>query len=975
MKSSHRTHPHWLRAPWCAAVLALAAISGLNAQSSAPAAANGANPDEKKDANSDVVELEPFEVTGSRIKRIDAETVSPVVELRTADLARIGFPTVGDALRAMPFNSGQALTPTDSGNSFTPGVSTINLRGLGNNETLVLINGRRAVPYATPGFNGLQTVFDFNSLPQAAIESIEILKDGGSALYGSDAVAGVVNIKMRHDYQGVSATAEMGNFYNTNGLLKKGSLTVGNISSNLNLFMSFDWAQQHEVFARDVKWAADADKTSVAHKANGRYTATGWETVNDPADGIGPFNSEQEFLQAIEATDAIGDGFFDNRSSRGFPGYVSVPDLGQMTFDTPTDNPTLAGAVAGRHFYNFQEQAGLFPEYRTFGFYTSMHYDLNPDLYAFTELSFHRYESTPKAAATPVDLENENGFNGELPMTLPYEIPYDYAEGEAPFVNPTNPFGADLTNGRRRLVELPNRINDVTSDTPRVVVGLGGNLTFLEGWTWETAAQYSRNSLTNLNRGSVSDLRMQQALYGLTRLGNGQLVWDETTPPSEREYFNWFGNNDPAFAKFLEIKNPTSDSIEQWIYDGHAGGRIFDLPAGPVNAVVGFEHMAQKINHVETDLNATGGIAGGSEGTSFDGRRSVMSFYGEADIPVLKNVEVQLAGRYENYSDQGFKDSARPKIGLKVRPFNWLLLRGSYSESFKAPDLAFLYSASSTSFQAFQSTDPVTGSEIDQVQVVTAGNPDLEPETSKTYFLGAVLEAPEQGFLKGLEFSLEYFDLKQKNALAQLSDFYGLAEFFTGEATGNPLFAGKVVRDPATNEVLFIRDDYSNISTTHYKAWDAGLRYRLRTENLGTFGFSTDVTYLDSYVLDGDEIAGAYLTPQWNGTGGVTWDKGDWTVNFYEVVKGSSRRDLAIAIDIFGIGADDTTYLTYDMRPQWISNASITYRGWGRNEITVGATNLFNTTPPVDPFDQNGSTPGVNYLEPGFWYVRLTHNF
>jgi len=186
--------------------------------------------------------MKEFEVTGSRIRRIDAEVVSPVIQIRASEIEKVGFPTLGDIVRALPFNSGQALTPADSGTSFTPGVSTANLRGLGNNQTLVLINGRRAVPYASPGFNGLQTVFDFNSIPQAAIESIEILKDGGSAIYGSDAVAGVINIKLRKDYQGVSATAEFGDYYETGGLLRRGSLVVGlhNLESHQRLARLLD---------------------------------------------------------------------------------------------------------------------------------------------------------------------------------------------------------------------------------------------------------------------------------------------------------------------------------------------------------------------------------------------------------------------------------------------------------------------------------------------------------------------------------------------------------------------------------------------------------------------------------------------------------------------------------------------------------------------------------------------------------------
>lgn len=955
MKSSHRTPARRLFALARATAIAVAAITGLHAQNTPPAPASPPSSTEAGDDDDDVVQLEPMEVTGSHIKRLDTETVSPVIQLNRAEIGRIGYPSIGEALRALPFNSGQALTPTDSGNSFTPGISAINLRGLGNNQALVLINGRRAVPYATPGFNGLQTVFDFNSLPYSAIEGIHILKDGGSAIYGSDAVTGVVNVIMRRDFQGLSVSGEIGNYYNVNGLVKRGSITAGNIDAKLSTFVTLDWTEQKGVPAREVKWAADSNKTSMAHKAGGRYTVDGFESAG--------FSSQEEYLAETMpliglSTDAIADGWFDTSSSRGFPGYVTV-DGDAFTFESPTDTPTVDSAVAGTNLFNFQSQADLFPDYRAYGLYTQMRYDFTENLYGFMEFSFRRHESTPQAAATPVDIENENGL----------------AEGEGmvlPAYNAFNPWGVDIVNGRRRLVELPTRINDVVSDTPRVVVGVGGNVGFLEGWTWESAVVYNRNSVTNLNRGAVSDAKMQQALMGLTRNGDGSLAWDPATPVEDRVYFNWFGNNETAFADFLEISNPTTDSLQYWIYDGKASGRITDLPAGPLTLAVGFEHSSQKLVHTQTDLNATGGIVGGSEGASSKGSRSQLSIYSELNIPVIRNVEVQLAARYEDYSDVGFTDEARPKIAIKARPVDWLVLRASYSESFKAPDLAYLYTASQTSFESFQVIDPVTGTEIDQVQIVTAGNPNLRPETADMWYVGAVFEAPERTFLKGLELSVEYFDLDRRDALAQLSEFYGYDDFFRGAAEGDPIFENKVVRDPQTNEVLFIRDDYTNISTDRQKGLDLGMRYTRVTDSWGTFTFTIDATRILTWELDGDEIAGAWLTPKWNGTGGISWNKGDWTVSVYEIAKGNTHRDLSFGT-IYDEG--DELFLSYDVKSQWITNLSVTYRGFEDMEVTVGATNLFNQDPPVDPFEAIGTTPGVNYAEPGFWYVRLERNF
>lgn len=934
----------------------------LNAQQTAPAPAT-------PPAGDEAIELPEFTTTGSRIKRLDEEAVSPVMQIKSGDIQSIGYPTLGDALRSMPFNSGQALTPTDSGTSFTPGISTINLRGLGNNQTLVLINGRRGVPYASPGFDGFQTMFDFNSIPAAAIDGIEVLKDGGSALYGSDAVGGVVNVKLRHDYEGAAATFEIGNYFDTSAMLKQASVVLGAANDRTSITAAIDWQEQEAVEAKDLSYSRYADKSNMAHKANGKYRATGWDQVTSDH-----YATEQDYLTAIEATDAIADGWFDQSSSRGYPGYITMVDGRRRTFASPTSNPTTAAATSAVNYYNFQETSGLFPSFRRYSFYTQLKHEFSDQVYGFAEVSFSRYETQSKAAATPVDIETSHGLDSQDPMVYPGYIPYDYGE-EEPFQNPYNPWGVDAYTGRRRLIELPNRINDVTSETPRLLAGLGGDLGNVNGlgnWTWEAAALYSKNTVTNLNRGSASDARMQQAIFGLTRLGNGSLVWDPTTHPRDRVYFNWFGPNEAAFADFLEIENPTVDSLSYMNLDASLTGKAFELPGGPVGFAVGTEFRKEKMASVVTDLNATGGILGGSEGTSSFGRRNVLSVYGEMDIPVVKQLEFTLAARYEDYSDKKFDSEIHPKIGFKYRPVNWLIVRGSFSESFKAPDLAYLYTAQTTTFSNDQVFDPVTGEQVDQLQVVTAGNPDLKPELTDTWYGGVVFEAPKESILKGFEASIDYFYFDQTQLLAQLTDFYGYSEFLEHEADGDPLFAGKVFRDPVSQEVLYVRDDYVNISTGSYKGFDFGLRYRLDTTNAGTFNFGVEATMLDELKIDDDDIVGSYLNAKWNGNASIGWSKGDFGANLFGIYRGARERyqSLGTAYD-----EGDEVFLYYKVKSQTTLNASVSYRGFEKMTLTLGVNNLFNSTPPVDPFDPTGTTAGINDPYPSFWYLRAEKTF
>lgn len=919
----------------------------------------------KKSDENEPQKLEKFEITGSRIRRLDAETVSPVTTVRTADLAVTGFPTIAEAIRAMPFNSGQALSPTDSNNSFTPGVNSFNLRGLGNNNTLVLINGRRAVPYASPGFDGFQTVFDLNSIPDAAIESMEILKDGGSALYGSDAVAGVIDFKLRRDYQGAFTSFEVGNYFKTDGMEKKASFVVGNVSAKTSILVAASYQKNEAVFARDLYYSKNGDQSYRAAGARPEYRVP----VTDPRGG---YTTVKEGLENFGFTDPVSDGWFDNRSGSGFPGYIGIDFNGngsissseRRTYTSPTSQPTTAGATTSLNYYNFQDVAGLFPEVQRYSFFSTMRHELTDHLYAFAELSFSRVESINEAAPAPASLASEQGLTQGSHMYIPAYNPY-------------NPWARDITSGARRLVEAGNRINDVTADTPRILVGLGGDVPqagLFEDWTWQSGLMYSKNTVTNLNPGSVPDYKLQQALMGLTRLGDGSLTWNPNTAQDKREYFNWFGYNDKAFGDFLTVENPNVDSLLYQNIDISANGTLFDLPGGRVGLAIGAEHRSEKLSSIATELNATSMIVGGSSGTSSYGDRRVTSIYAETNLPVQKWLEFQIAGRFEKYSDEGFEQKVRPKVGFKLRPLDWLILRGSYSESFKAPDLAYLYTNSTTTFTSNQYNDPVTNVK-DQLQIRVAGNPDLKPESTDVYYTGITIE-PNKGMFKGFSASFDYFIFDQSNLLAQLTDFYAYSDFLAQAALGDPLFAPKVVRDPNTKALLYINDDYSNISKARYQGYDFELAYRWTTNSYGQFRTSLAGTYLDQYVVDGDNIAGSLLNARLNMTAAVNWQYRDWGVNLYAVYRGKRETDIYTGYTLTDEDdALDAVYIHYRVAPQYTFNVNVSYAALWGTKVIVGVNNVLDTQPPSDPMEASGSTPGVNYHEPAFWYVRLEKSF
>lgn len=902
----------------------------------------------------DVEELEAFVMTGSRIKRLDIETVNPVIQLTAASIEATGFTTIGDALRALPFNSGQALTPADAGTSFTPGISSMNLRGLGNNNSLMLVNGRRIAKYAASGYDGFQSMFDLNSLPTGAIESIEILKDGASAIYGSDAVAGVVNIVLKKDYQGISTKFDIGNYADADAWEYGASVVVGDSTANTSFItaISVDFIEQ--MFAKELDYTSDANHGGAYQaKANVRAVYDDRALLETE---LGDMGLSIEWLESDAFLEVAN--WYDLRSSRGYPGYLTY-NGSNYTSDTAT--PMLDDMYPGSNLYNYQETSGFLSEVKSLSWYTRIDHTFTDNLYGFTELSYSRVESESRSASATMDIDGGKGLTESDAMYMPAENPY-------------NVFGEDIYSGRRRFVEMGNRINNVNSDTSRILTGLGG--VFGNDWAWESAVLYAKNSVSNISFSAV-DYKLQQALLGLGENADGSLFYDHTLAADERKYFNWFGMNSIEMVDFITVYNPNYDEYKIYQWDATVSGNVFELPAGMVGMAAGVEARRESLMGRRTDLNATGMILGGGEGTGFAGEREVQSAYVEFSIPLLQNLEMQLAGRYEVYSDDGFESEIRPKVAFKYRPTDWLVLRASYGQSFKAPDLKYLYASSTTSFSSFQYLDPITGKEIDQIQTKVGGNTSLGAELTDSYYAGIVVDfgaAWEK--LEGLTLTVDYIQLEQENVLAQLSDFYGYNEFFTGAAAGDPLFADKVVRDPVSNEVLFLRDVYENISKASYQGWDILLSYAWETDSLGDFYVTLNTTYLESYKIDDDERAGNSLRPRINSNFSLAWHRGDWDASvFVQYIQGREVNDWTADLSGWFDISENFVVIQYDIDDQYVVNPRVSYSGFLDSKITLGVNNVLNSNPPVDPNQTAGYLAGVNNGKPLFWYFSWEKEF
>ncbi len=793
----------------------------------------------------------------------------------------------------MPAISGQSLVSIDGGTSFTPGVSSFNLRGLGANNTLVLINGRRAAPFPSAGFNGFQTVFDLNSIPTAAIDSLELLKDGASAIYGSDAVAGVLNVNLKKNYTGLSTELSVGNTFGTDSLEKSAFIIMGAQAGKISLVTTADYKTRKSIYGIDLDYTNQSDGT--------------------------PFGG----VDQRSTTGPIG-------AVRGLTDRTRFP-AGTAFFSAPTSNPTLATAQAGIPLYNFQQEAGLFPDIESMGVYTRGVYDFNPLVSGFIEASFRRSKVEIDAAASPYNTLSENGDSAN-------------GTGVFPATNPFNPFGENVLDLRYRFTDMGRRIQDSTADTVRLVAGLEGRIGNSD-WSWDAAILHSKSTVIQLSRNTTSDRLVQNALNGVTIEG-------------QRYFLNPFGPNPKPLMDYLRITNPGNDLFQIRSADVHVSGPLFQLPAGAVGAAFGTEVRTELFENVGTQLNRDGQIVGGSTGSDTRGDRRLYSYYAELEVPVLKSLTAQLAVRHESYSD--FGETTKPKIALLYKPIPEFLIRGSYSEAFRAPDLAYLYTTQSVSFTSGTLADPLRPNDPRvQIRQNGGGNRNLQPEETEVHYGGIVVQpwARKTGSMfRELSFGVDYFRYQQESLISSLTaaQILGNLTAFGGLIDRNPPAAGETV-----GVISAVRTSFQNLSEGEYEGFDFNIRWILPRNEWGEFRGELSATYAKNVefttatgvLVDYD---GNYSFPQMRSTATLAWKRKDWAASIFVTHIGSY-------LDNFGIA---------EISDQYVVNPQIAYKGFFNSTITIGVRNVLDKNPPRDLSDSKLANENVNLIEPAFWYVR-----
>ncbi|MBI5771625.1 MAG: TonB-dependent receptor [Verrucomicrobia bacterium] len=916
-----------LRALVALAVLAPALVRA-QAQTPAPATVS----------TESVQRLDSFEVTGSRIKRLDHEGPLPVIQFTADDIAKSGVIDVQGFIRKLPQNTLSYTNEAVFG--FTPGAAGANLRGLGVEYTLTLINGRRAAPYGI-GAGGTATFANTQSIPLAAIEKIEVLTDGASAIYGSDAVAGVINYIMKKDFEGFQLTTSYLNTFETDLATPGITLSGGLANPKGNAFFTVDWQKRNAQARRDRDWNKSSDFTRIG--GLNFPTLGGQQPYGAPA-----------YVRAISPTGVLSG-----------PVYATSP--------TAYTTQQLLTNTAGSAAYNAaltdpNTDAWESPETERYSVVGMFNYHVSDRVTAFFETSFTRLKVLN--SVHPVALDS-------LGETVP-----GVGNLVVPAANPFNPLGVNRTDGGAptdvrvwyRMRDLGNRVSHVTDHVTRLVGGLRGKL--WSDWEWQGAMQYMNDNATNRDAGHSIRSALRTALRGTTAATAYNVFGAFSGGPSS--------SNQATVLNGFAAQRTGDNSFDTYLYDLTASGTLFTWRDIKVGAATGAEYRRENISQVRDPASANGDFTASGGGSNLFGRRHATSYFAEVRAPLLKQVEVAVAGRYEDYSD--FGTAFKPKYSLALRPAKWALVRGSMSEGFRAPALIQLFQAQSVAFQSTVTLDPHRRNPANPAQQAAytslllrrGGNPGLTPETSRSYYAGLVLE-PTRGALKNLSFSVDWSNIYIYDRIALPSVAVSMRENDSNIVQRTaPTAEDRALNQPG--EVTELRLTYQNLARRTTEGLDFGLGYRWNHEKLGRITADWRGSYLYKYVTQSArtnapiENRGSTSLPEWRWTSSLHWQKGALgaTVIANYVGKNDAFYQPQVILGTVPSTWMDlgpwTTYdvqASYDFRNRWMKDT----------RLIVGVENVTDRPPPFYDNDASGYDPLVANPFGAMYYVRLTRRF
>jgi outer membrane receptor protein involved in Fe transport len=864
-------------------MIAGVAVLAVSAMAAAPAHAQDVQ--EPGVQEPEATALGDVVVTGSRIARQDYSSTSPIVTVTAEDFQATGAVTIDALVNDLP-----QFVPSINSTSNNPsngGQANINLRGLGTQRTLVLMNGRRVVPSNSDG------TVDINILPTPLIQNVEVISGGASAAYGSDALAGVANFILNDSFEGVQVDAQYGVTDRDDGATESYSLTVGgNLADGRgNAVLSIGRSTREEIYNlnRDFSRVSGASGTTP-------LGSTTFDAGNQPTQAFldtyfgGPTICPTTANPAAPCIAPGGQFGFNNDGS--LFSYTLT-----RNFQSPggIDYDGFATPGAGSYAYNTGPLNYLQLPLERWNAYVGANYEINPAAEVYANLLFTEYTATNELAAspaagnivvTPGGVVN-TGFR--VPVTNPF-IPAELMD----FLNARpNPGQSFLLN--KRFTDIGGRRGTENYEVYQGTVGVRGDLIGLRDWSYDLYAQYGRMSRITVQTGNVSRSAVQTLLDAAD--GGASLCAGGFDPFGE-------SNLSPECVAYIARTSQNVTTQEQTVVEGTLQGSLFELPAGPLQFAGGIQYRQDnfvflpdaslsRVNPVVTrpDGGQTGGseIAGFNPSQPLSGDTNSVEYFVEflipilSDLPFIQQLDLNLGYRLSDYSTVGFVDAYKADLDWEVTDF--LRVRGGISRSVRAPSIGELFAPNNTSFPGVgtQSATGLSGDPCDirgsyrngpnaaavralcvaqgisdvppgpgipapvdsytftnnQVPGITGGNPDLVEETSDSFTAGIVLSSPwDSPWISGFSASIDYYDIEIENVIGTIGASAQLQGCFNAQGQNptfdpNNGFCQLFVRDPLSGNVAQASEVNGNLATLKTSGVDAQVDWNFVLADIG----------------------------------------------------------------------------------------------------------------------------------------------
>lgn len=911
--------------------------------------------------------VERIEVTGSRIKRADIEGSSPVTSIGRLAIESSGVQNIGELLQTVAQADLSGLTQLTNNTNGNDGSQTISLRNLGDNRTLVLVDGRRFL-----ALGGGQV--DISQIPIAIVERVDILADGASAVYGTDAIAGVVNIITKDGFEGVSLDASIGANFEGDGEYKQAGISIGTIKGNTSLFLNISKSEEKEIGAGD----REISQYPVAYIPERFGSAFGLYGIFGTSDGNLSLDPAKE-----------GDGI---RTADDFEPFGT------------------------KHRYNFAPTNYLKTPSDRFNVFAKVNHEFSDSLRAFVDFTYNQRKSVTQIAAVPLTA----GFSGPQ-----WEIPFSKD-------SIYNPFGEDLASFGFRTLPIGPRTNIQDYDTYFITGGFEGEFEVADRvllWDVSMSRGDSSRSVKGQNYVNLQNLRNAVGpsfiADGVAQCGTADNTIAGCVPLN---IFNGETGFTSEMANYIGYELNDQVNTGTTNFAANISGELFELPAGWLGFAAGVE---KRTNTFVDSPDAL--IAAGLSSSNFreptNGSQTAEEAYFEfavpllADLPGVQQLDISLAGRFADFENSGFVgvdpvtsnfDNESFKVGFTWRIYDDLMLRGNYSDTFRAPSVDNLFAGGGEGFPSVQdpcnttlfrlqlpdvqarcladnvpsggSTQP-TG----QLRALNGGNPELKPEEGNTKTFGIVYNP---SWLDGFDMTIDYYKIELEDALSSISAGGMLDRCYV---QGEEEFCGFIERRE-DGRIATVRTSQFNLDQLEVEGYDFNANYRFDTQDLGNFVFRLNGSYTDKYrsagvgenINSANNLVASINSDilRWRGTFNTTWSYDDLTVtwgmrytsNLIEsctipdnfVDDGLATRELC---NQRGNPGDENEAGFNRIGSVVYHDLSASYTLPWQASVRVGMRNVFRKEPPIalNPFAN--SFYSAHDIPGGTWFLNYKQDF